>query len=117
MATTVLYIDDEAINLMLFEVIFGSKYTVYIAETAQDGFDKLRNIPEIQIVLCDMSMPDTSGIDFIRSAKIEFPQKSYYIMTGYTVTDELQDAIESGLISKYLHKPFDIAEIETIISD
>jgi two-component system, response regulator, stage 0 sporulation protein F len=39
----------------------------------------------------------------------------YYILTGYDITDEIQEALNAKLILKYFRKPFDINEIENAI--
>jgi response regulator RpfG family c-di-GMP phosphodiesterase len=115
--TKLLYVDDEQINLTLFEINFGEKYNVL---TAVDGFAGLRVLksnPDTLIIISDMKMPNMTGIDFIKKAKEMFVNKKFYILTGFDITDEIKGALESGLIIKYFRKPFDIDEIEESISN
>lgn len=113
---TILYVDDEPINLMLFELNFKSKYTVLTAADAKEGIEVLEKNPTIPIIISDMKMPEINGVDFLRIVKSKFPQSSCFILTGFDVTQDIQQAIEDKIIIKYLAKPFVISEINTAIS-
>lgn len=109
---TILFVDDEPINLMLFKLNFKSKYNILTAESGFKGLNELRAHPETSIVISDMRMPGMNGIDFIKIAKKEFSNISYFILTGYDITDEIASALEEKLIHKYFRKPFNMKEID-----
>ncbi len=113
----ILYVDDEPLNLQLFKINFSSKYEVY---TAQDGFLGLTVLDEnqdINVVISDMKMPNMNGLEFIKKAKEKFPRKKFYILTGFEITSEIQNALQSGLILKYFSKPFDAIQIGKTIQE
>jgi response regulator RpfG family c-di-GMP phosphodiesterase len=112
---TLLYVDDEPINLMLFEANFKQNYTVITAESGINGLEKLYSNNEIVVVISDMKMPEMNGIEFITLAKKEFPNIAYYILTGYDITQEIAEALNNKLIFKYFRKPFNLKEIEDAI--
>lgn len=112
---TILYVDDEEMNLMLFEANFRRKFKVYTSGSAKKGLELLKINPDVDIVISDMKMPAMNGIEFIKMAKVEFPHIRFFILTGFEITDEIQSAIRDGLIIKYFSKPFNIMEIETSI--
>jgi two-component system, response regulator, stage 0 sporulation protein F len=112
---TILYVDDEPINLMLFEENFNQNYEIITAESGIDGLTKLHKYPDIKIVISDMKMPEMNGIEFIEQAKKEFPDIVFFIFTGYNLTDEIADALNKKIIQKYFCKPFDEIEIEKAI--
>lgn len=114
---SVLYVDDEPINLKLFELNFRSKYNILTASDGFEGLEVLKNNPGIKVVISDMRMPRMNGIEFITTAKKSFPHISYYILTGFDITDEINEAIEKKLINKYFRKPFNFKEIDSAISD
>lgn len=114
---TVLYVDDEPINLMLFKANFKNKFNVITAESGSKGLQQLKDNSEIIVVISDMKMPGMSGIEFIRLAKLDYPNVSFYILTGFDITDEISQALEEQLINKYFRKPFNIKEIENAIVD
>jgi response regulator RpfG family c-di-GMP phosphodiesterase len=113
---TVLYVDDEPINLMLFDVCFKEKYNVLTAKSGDEGLVLLDQHNEISVCFSDMKMPGMNGVEFINLAKKKYPEISYYILTGFSLTDEIQKALEDGLIRKCLFKPFDIEDIEAEIN-
>lgn len=114
-SATILYVDDEPLNLMLFKANFKNKFNVHTAESGYKRLELLKEIPDTNIVISDMKMPGINGLEFIRLAKKEFPRISFYILTGFDITDEISQAIEDGLIHKYFRKPFNIKEIESAI--
>jgi two-component system response regulator (stage 0 sporulation protein F) len=111
----ILYVDDELINLQLFKLIFNNKYEVFSAENGLEGLKVLDNNPDIAAVVSDMKMPGMSGLEFIKESKIIYPGKSYFILTGYEITNEIQEALNMGLIINYFRKPLNKVEIDTQI--
>jgi two-component system, response regulator, stage 0 sporulation protein F len=112
---TVLYVDDEPINLMLFKANFKKLFNVITAGSGFDGMELLKLNPDTAIVISDMKMPRMNGIEFIRIAKKDFPNISFFILTGFDITDEISEALSEKLIHKYFKKPFNIKEIESAI--
>jgi response regulator RpfG family c-di-GMP phosphodiesterase len=114
---SLLYVDDEPMNLMLFELNFGNNYRIYTAESGISGLEILEANPEISVVFSDMRMPGMSGIEFVREAKKNYPTVKFLILTGFGITDEIQNALQSGLIAKYISKPFNMKDILDSIKD
>lgn len=112
---TLLYVDDEPINLKLFELNFRKKFNVLTAESGSQGYELLKQNPHTIVVISDMKMPGMNGIEFIKLAKKDFPKISYFILTGFDITEEIADALNERLIHKYFRKPFNLREIETSI--
>jgi len=113
----ILYVDDEPVNLMLFEQLFRKRHTVLTANSGFADLEKLKENPEVDVIISDMKMPGMNGIEFIRQAKIFFPKKLFHILTGYEITPEIQHALENGLISRYFQKPFNMVEIDHAIGE
>ena len=111
----ILYVDDEPINLMLFESMFDKTYTVFTAESAVEGLNMLTD-NNFQVVISDMKMPVMNGIEFIEEAKQNYPGIVYYILTGYHITQDIKSAIDKKLIKKYFQKPFNKEEIDKAIA-
>lgn len=114
---TILYIDDESINLMLFEKLFNRKYRVITAESGFTGLKILKDNPNLEVVITDMKMPLMNGLEFIIKARTLYPDIHYYILTGYEITIQIQESLDNGLIQKYFRKPFDMTEIENTIEE
>jgi two-component system, response regulator, stage 0 sporulation protein F len=114
---TILYVDDEPINLMLFRAIFERKYTVLTAESGAKGLTLLSQNPGIAGVISDMRMPLMNGIEFIRLARKDFPDIFYFILTGYDITAEISSALNEKLIDRYFQKPFNHINMEESIKE
>jgi len=111
----VLYVDDEPINLMLFKTMLRKKYDVITTDSGINGLEELSNNPSIRVVISDMKMPGMNGLEFIMKAKKQYPNVIFCILTGYEITDEIMQALETNLIYQYFQKPFRVAEIENAI--
>ena len=103
---TILYVDDEEINLFTFKAIFKKKYEVFTAISAQKGLDLLSQKDiSIQAVISDLAMPEMDGLSFITVAKSQYPNLLTFLLTAYDLNDEIQNALNSKLIYQYLSKP------------
>lgn len=114
---TILYVDDELLNLQLFAINFKVKYNVITAQSGQEGFNMLKQSRDIKIVISDMKMPGMNGVEFIKLAKKEFPSVLFYILTGYEITEDIADALNDKLILKYFRKPFNMKDIDAAIEE
>lgn len=113
---TVLYVDDEDINLFLFERSFRAHYHVLTASSGEVGLQKLEdNASEIIVVISDMRMPGMDGITFIRRAKERHANIAYFILTAFDFSEEIDKALDEKLINKFFTKPFDIDQIKSSI--
>lgn len=107
----ILYVDDEELNLKLFELNLQKKHTILKATNGNDGLEILRNDKEIQLIISDFRMPTMNGLEFFKEAKKICPNAFYFLLTGFHLTHEIQEALDSKLIFDYLKKPFDLNEI------
>lgn len=113
----ILFIDDEEINVELFKINFSIDFEVLTGYSGLEGLELLNQNPETKVILTDLKMPGMNGIEFIKKAKEKFPNKRYFIVTGFGLTEEIQNAIESGLIHRYFRKPFNIKELKQVINE
>ncbi len=110
--TTILYVDDEEINLKIFQVNLARRYNVVTAIDAEEGLALLDSNKDIALVLSDLQMPKVDGLEFIGQAKLKHPEKKYYLLTGYEIGERIQAALDSELIINSFGKPLDFNKIE-----
>lgn len=113
----ILYVDDEEMNLTLFKMIFKEKYDIVLAQNAITALELLESHTDTVIVITDMNMPQMNGIEFIKIAKEKFPKIKFYILTGYEINDEIDEALKEKLILKYFRKPFNFDEIDQTLCE
>lgn len=112
----VLYIDDEANNLLAFQAGFRRFYDIYTAETVADGMNIL-NEQDIQVIIADQRMHKTTGVEFFNIIRRAHPDPVRILLTGYTDLDAVIDAINKGEIFRFIKKPWDEQELKMAIQN
>lgn len=113
MLPKILYVDDEPINLQVFALSFRKSFEVLTAKDGLEGLEKLQQNRDIQVVISDMKMPIMLGTEFLRKAHAQFPDKQYYILTGYDFSDEIQALKKEKIIINQFQKPFNFKLIKS----
>ena len=116
MKCRVLYVDDDAPNLVVFEAACGSEFEVLTAESGTAALEIMRR-QEVAILLTDQRMPGTSGVELAAKVRDEFPETIRLLITAYADLDSAIDAINWGQVHKYLRKPWDIRELKQTLHE
>ena len=111
----ILYVDDEEINLQLFEMTYEGVYHIITADSGDKAIQKLKDNTDIALIITDMKMPGMDGIDFMKEAKKNSKDIPGIILSGYQRTEKILDALADGLITDYLMKPFGKKNLEHLI--
>lgn len=85
-------------------------YTAYNISQAKEIICK----KEIQIIICDIEMPQGSGIELIQWSRINSPQTENILLTCHAEFEYAKMAIELGTFD-YLVKPIPFEKLESII--
>jgi YesN/AraC family two-component response regulator len=101
---TVLYVDNESINISLFEALFKSNFNVITAISAFNGL-KILERNHVDLVITDFKMPVMNGIDFIREIKKNHPEMKCIIISGFHESQVINIA-EKELVHKFIMKPW-----------
>lgn len=102
----ILYVDDEQINLTLFQMTFRKEYQVLLTDSGSKGIDLLNKHQDICFVISDMRMPKMDGLEFIEKVKQTKKELPCILLSGYAINDRIASALDSGLIQDYIMKPF-----------
>ena len=114
MQPRLLIVDDEASMLEFLGLLFqGEGYSV---ETASSVAEARRMLGErgYDLVLCDILMPDGSGLDLLREVKGNGAATAVIMMTAYTSTSSAIEAMKLGAYD-YISKPFDVEELKVVV--
>jgi len=112
----ILYIDDEVENLRGFQFLYKNYYRIFVATSAEEGFEILKN-NEVKLIIADQRMPKMTGVDFFEVAADLYPDAIRIILTGYSDIEAIIKAINKGKIFKYVTKPWDKEEFKLIIDN
>ncbi|MBN1475846.1 hybrid sensor histidine kinase/response regulator [Candidatus Sumerlaeota bacterium] len=113
-ACPVLYVDDEPDNLTGFRMTFRRLFRVLTAESGAEALEIMRQEP-VGVLVTDQRMPGMTGVELIAHAKDLYPDTVYLILTGYSDFDAMVAGINTGVLSGYISKPWERAEVETIL--
>src|SRR5258707_7845977 len=101
---SLLVVDDEpVIRALVARVARSAGYTVSEACCAGEALDCMGGCPAA-IVLCDITMPDRSGLWLATQLRGQFPHTALVMMTGFGQR-ELEAGLERGAMG-CLSKPF-----------
>src|SRR5467141_4523038 len=109
--TTVLVVDDEdGIRQALTRFLTRLGYTVQAAANASEALAKQAE-HHPQAMLCDIRMPETSGVELLPKVLAQDPDLAVLMLTAI---DEPRTAIECLKLGAYdyLIKPVDLEELE-----
>jgi signal transduction histidine kinase len=86
-------------------------------ETAFDGEKGLQMVREdgYDLILIDVMMPGTNGIDLIKSIHIMDPEVICIIITGYATVELAVQSIKQGAYD-FLSKPFSVDELLLVVN-
>lgn len=111
-----LVIDDEPSILSSLRRQFRRNYNVHIARSAQEGLEVMKKHP-IQVIISDQRMPGMNGGEFFNQVKHDYPDATRLLLTGYADIQAVIEAINDGNIFRYITKPWDPVELDTIVRE
>ena len=101
---TVLVVDDEPSNLASLQKIFErEQMRVLVADGAKPALDLLRT-HRVQVVLTDLMMPGTSGLELLKAVKELAPDAEVVVMTAYGTVETAVQAMREGAYD-FVEKP------------
>ncbi|MGH6891590.1 MAG: sigma-54-dependent transcriptional regulator, partial [Dongiaceae bacterium] len=107
---TVLVVDDEETTRRLCsDVAAGMGMKVHAAGSAEEALELLDQYP-VDIVLTDLKLPDTSGLELLKRIRAAHPQIAVLVLTQYGSIDSAVEATRLGA-ADYVTKPFRIEEL------
>ena len=105
MSYKILVVDDESANVRILERLFRRSYTVISATSGAEALELL-TLHDVALIISDQRMPGMTGIEFLKRAAEMRQQTVRIILTGYTDAATLVEAINSGVIYKFVTKPW-----------
>lgn len=113
---TILIIDDEPDVIQSVRDLLRLDYKVLGASRAAEGMRALA-AHEVHVVMTDQRMPGMSGVELLHHIRGEHPDAIRLLFTGYADLRAVIDAINQGNVYRYLTKPWDPDELQTVIRE
>lgn len=107
-----LVVDDDRINRELLMHLFERDYKVTSAGSGQEALDKLKDLPDIDLVMLDIMMPNMSGLDVLaeirdREHTTDLP---VILISAMANTRDVVNGLRLGA-NDYITKPVDVSVV------
>jgi signal transduction histidine kinase len=112
----ILVVDDEPDVVQSVKDLLRLDYDIYTATRAADAM-KILEENRIDVIMSDQRMPEMTGVEFLKRAKDPHPDATRLLFTGYADIHAVIDAINQGNVYRYITKPWDPDELQTIIHE
>jgi len=108
---TLLYVEDNKdtreSTIIILEHLFDH---IIVAIDGEDGLEKYKENPQIDLILSDISMPNMNGLEMSKRIKEINKDQSIIILSAITEIDIIKKAIDIG-IDSFISKPLQNIEI------
>jgi len=110
----ILLVEDEKVTHKAIEMaILSGGYEVRGAWNLAGALDAVRE-EAFDLILCDVKLPDGSGIDFLKKVRLFLLTIPFVVITASERKLLLQEALAHGA-NDFLTKPFNLENLPTII--
>lgn len=105
-------VEDDAASRDTLVAMIGAQPDLALSMLATCRADALALLPQapLDVLLVDLGLPDGSGLDVIRAARMQWPDCSILVSTIFGDEDHVLRSIEAGAMG-YLLKDVDAAEL------
>lgn len=119
MATKILVVDDEPDVEMLVRLRFRrkvqeGKYEFVYAGNGKEALLRLKEQPDIEVVLSDINMPEMDGLTLLIHIHLSFPLIQSIIVSAYGDMMNIRTAMNNGAYD-FITKPIDFEDLEITI--
>lgn len=101
----ILVVDDENGPRQALRILLKEFYEVRTADSVAAALEELDQC-SIDVIVTDIRMPNATGLDLLREAKLRCPDVQVILLTGYGQLSSAMEAIDHGAFA-YMEKPFD----------
>jgi CheY-like chemotaxis protein len=114
----VLVVDDEVAVGRTIQRLLGDRHDVVVVTSGAEALDLLDAGQEFDVVLCDISMPEMTGIEIHARASSRNPDLAdrFIFMTGGSFNARMQEFFDTSKNAR-IDKPFDLATLRTMVGD
>jgi DNA-binding response OmpR family regulator len=105
----VLFVEDEPALRFSYERYFRNRYDLAFAASGAEALTQLEG-PVPDVLVLDMRLPDTDGVDLLRKIRETHPALPVFITTAYVSMEPRLRVLDLSF-SGYLVKPFELRDL------
>jgi CheY-like chemotaxis protein/two-component sensor histidine kinase len=111
----ILVVDDEPALGPAVRSLFAGEHDVVVAVSGREALARLTDDPDFDVILCDLMMPDLTGMDLFEELKAIRPElaERFVFMTGGALTGRVEDFFKK-YPNRCIQKPFDLMELRSL---
>ena len=111
---TVLIVDDEKNYLVVLEALLGPEGYEILTASSAEGAIRLIQESDLDLIITDMKMPGTSGMQLLETSKEIKPDLPVIMMTAYGTIEMAVEAMKKRAYD-YITKPFQNEELKLTV--
>lgn len=113
----ILFVDDDSNVINALRKVFSLEpYDILFTTNPREALTMARR-EKPSVVICDMRMPDLSGIDVFQAISEYAPNLGKIMLTGHADLDSSIDAINLGHVDRFLNKPCKDEELRQAVAE
>lgn len=116
MPDTILYVDDDAGNALVFAATLSERFHVLTATSGPEALDLLKS-QEIAVLIADQRMPGMTGVELLEIAARDYAETVRILVTAYSDLGAAIGAINRGQVSRYIRKPWTPEELRAVVGE
>lgn len=101
----ILFVDDEENVLKAIKRQFHRQFKIETALGGEQGLELIANSGPFAVVVSDLHMNGINGLDFLKQVHEKSPDSICVMLTGFAELDVAVDAVNEGVVFKFLTKP------------
>jgi len=94
---------------MMRRLLNRGGYAVTLATTLAEAMAAI-NTHTFDLLLCDLGLPDGSGLDLVRALSLRSPKLPAIALSGYGMPDDVRKSLEAGFLA-HLSKPVAVERV------
>ena len=120
MSVKILFVDDEETLEYVISQVFRKNirtegWQIFFARNGVEALEKLKEHPDLDIVLTDLNMPEMDGLTLLsRLNQIDLPLKTI-VISAYGDMENIRNAMNLGAFD-FLTKPIDLEDLKITIN-
>jgi diguanylate cyclase (GGDEF)-like protein len=114
----IMLVDDEVENINVLRQLLEEHFQIITGLNGAEAIKLINNMVDptkIQLIITDQRMPIMTGVEFLEQLVERMPDTIRIILTGYSDTQVIIDAINKAKLYKFLTKPFDPVELSMTV--
>lgn len=115
MKPKLLIVDDNEESVRSLETAFQRAGYEVLSATGGLRAIEILGHAEIDVVVCDLRMPDASGMDVLSAAREVEPSPPVILLTAYGTVESAVEALKAGAFT-YLTKPVNLSELRVQVA-